>query len=215
MATSFEQNTLQSGLTGVASGPTANQSGLMAYPARGSFNRLFFKTPLVFWRMGLGPVLGQSMLVLSTWGRKSRLPRHTALSYTIQDGKVYLAPAWPERSDWYKNLQADPHATVQLGEGYFYATARPVTDEAEFSAAAAELLESGDPFLKPWLASLGIEPELDDLVAQRAKVAMLALDWSDEPGPQPMPVDLTWLWGVIGVAYMIGWIMGRLSARRN
>jgi deazaflavin-dependent oxidoreductase (nitroreductase family) len=190
-------------------------TGLMAYPARGSVNRLIYKAPLIFWRMGLGPVLGQAMLILTTWGRKSHWPRHTALSYIILNGIVYLAPGWPEQSDWYKNLQADPHVTVQLGEGYFYATARRVTEEAEFAAVAKELLEFGDVLLKPWLASLGIEPELEDLVANRARVVLLALDWTNEAGPGPMPVDLTWLWWVIGITYLLGWVNGRISARKH
>jgi deazaflavin-dependent oxidoreductase (nitroreductase family) len=189
-------------------------SGLLAYPAKGTINRLFFKLPLVLWRMGLGPVLGQSMLVLTTWGRKSQLPRHTALSYTIHNGKAYLAPGWPERSDWYKNLQANPLVTVQLGEGFYHATARKVTDETEFAAVATELLKIGDAYLKPWLASLGIEPTLEDLAAKRSRVTMLALDWSNETGPEPLQADLKWLWGVIGISYMVGWLMGRLSARR-
>jgi deazaflavin-dependent oxidoreductase (nitroreductase family) len=190
-------------------------SGLMAYPAQGSINRLFFKSPLIFWRMGLGPVLGQSMLVLTTWGRKSRQPRHTVLYYSIHNGKVYLTPGWPERSDWYKNLQADPQATVQLGEGFYHATARQVTDEAEFTAVAGELLEHADVFLKSWLESLDIEGDLEDLVAKRERVVMLALDWSNEAGPEPMQVDLTWLWWLIGITYVIGWVMGQISARRD
>ena len=165
--------------------------------------------------MGLGPVLGQSMVILTTWGRKSHQPRHTALSYIILNGILYLVPGWPEQADWYKNLQADPHVTVQLGEGYYHATARPVTDQAEFSAVAKELLEYGDAFLKPWLAWLQIEPELEDLVAKRARVVMLALDWTQEAGPAPMPIDLRWLWWVLGITYLIGWLTGRRSARKH
>lgn len=192
-----------------------NPTGLMAYPSRGSVNRIFFKAPLIFWRMGLGPVLGQSMVILTTWGRKSHQPRHTALSYIILNGILYLVPGWPEQADWYQNLQADPHVTVQLGEGYYHATARQVTEEAEFAAVAQELLEYGDVFLRPWLASLQIEPELEDLVANRARVVMLALDWTQEAGPAPMPIDLRWLWWVIGITYLIGWLMGRVSARKR
>ena len=190
-------------------------SGLMAYPARGTLNRLFFKTPLILWRMGLGPILGQTMLVLTTWGRKSRQPRHTVLSYTIQNGKAYLTPGWPERSDWFINLQADPQVTVQLGEGSYSATARKVTDKAEFGAVAVELLKLADPFLKPWLDSLGIETTQEDLVAKRERVTMLALDWSNEDGPAPLQADLIWLWPVIGISYVVGWLMGRLSAPRK
>ncbi len=190
-------------------------SGLMTYPSKGTFNRIFFKTPLVLWRMGLGPLMGQSILVLTTQGRKSGRARHTALSYIVHEGKVYLAPGWPERSDWYKNLQANPLVTVQLGEGYYYARTRKVTDEAEFTAVAKELLQFGDSHSKPWLKSLGIEPTLEDLRAKRDRISLLALDWSNESGPEALEQDLKWLWGVIGISYFVGWLMGRISARRN
>jgi deazaflavin-dependent oxidoreductase (nitroreductase family) len=191
------------------------QSQIMTYPAKGTLNRFVFKAPLILWRMGMGRMLGQSMLVLTTWGRKSRLPRHTALSYTIHDGKVYLAPGWPERADWYKNLQADPQVSVQLGEGFYHATARRVTEKAEFATVAAELLKFGDAYLIPWLNSLGIEPTEEDLIAKRDRLVLLALDWSNEPGPEPLEVDLKWVWGVIGFSYLFGWLMGRLSGRRK
>ena len=77
------------------------------------------------------------------------------------------------------------------------------------------MLKIGDPYLKPWLDSLGIEPSVEDLVAKRDTLVILGLDWSNEPGPQPLEADLKWMWGVIGFSYLFGWLMGRLSARRN
>ena len=62
-------------------------SGSMTYPKKGTLNRLNFKSPLIWWRMGLGPLMshqalaGNKMLVLTSWGRKSQLPRHTMLTY--------------------------------------------------------------------------------------------------------------------------------------
>src|SRR5512143_1374833 len=116
-------------------------SGSMTYPARGTLNRLLFKTPLLWWRSGLGWLLGRYMLVLSTWGRKSHTPRHTMLSYTPINDTIYIGAGWGERCDWYRNLQADPHVTLQVwsqqvtgqkGEVAIPAIARRVTEENEF-----------------------------------------------------------------------------------
>jgi len=87
----------------------------MAYPARWTLNRLLFKTPVVWWRMGLRPLLWRRMILVTTWGRKSRLPRHTMLSYTLHAGKAYLIAGWGARADWYQNTVSDNHTTAQLG----------------------------------------------------------------------------------------------------
>jgi hypothetical protein len=69
----------------------------------------------------------------------------------------------------------------------------------------------GDSHFIPWLESLDIAYDLDDLVAKRDRVYMVALDATDEPGPPPMPVDLKWVWGVMLASFVAGWLMGRFS----
>ena len=138
----------------------------MAYPYRGTLNRLLFKTPLIWWRMGMGRLLGPSMLVLNTWGRKSHLPRHTMLSYTPMKDCIYVGAGWGARCDWYQNLLADPHDTLQVwaeqvtsfkGEAVIPALARRVTDEDEFRRVSRRLFETGgDSHFRPWLNSLGV-----------------------------------------------------------
>ena len=101
-------------------------TGSMTYPARWTLNRFLFKSPVIWWRMGLGPLLRRWMLLLTTWGRRSRLPRHTLLSYTLHAGKAYVISGWGDRTDWYQNLSADPQVTVQFGSSPFAAIARRV-----------------------------------------------------------------------------------------
>ena len=211
-----------------------NVSGAMTYPARGTLNRLFFKTPLIWWRMGMGPILGHSMLVLTTWGRKSHLPRHTMLSFTPLKERIYLGPGWGLHCDWYQNLLADPHVTLQVwneqvtglpGEVVIPALARRVTDEAEFRLVTQRLFETGgDSHFKPWLESYGIAYDQEDMVAKRERVHEVALDLQPvEPGsknaaapfPAPMETDLKWVWGVAGVSFGLGWLMGRRNRGRR
>lgn len=185
-----------------------NATGPMSYPARGTLNRFLFKTPVMWWRMGLGPFLSRWMLLLTTWGRKSRLPRRTMLSYTIYGGKAYLISGWGERSDWYQNVMADAHTTVQLGGSPYYALARRVTAAEEYAAVFQGILRSGgDSHFIPWLQSLEIDYDLDDLVAKRDRVHLVALDpvsKADQAWPSPMANDLIWTWPVLLAVLLIG-----------
>ena len=199
-------------------------TGAMAYPTSGTLNRVLFKTPLIWWRMGLGPLMGRGafiypMLLLTTWGRKSCLPRHTLLSATALNGTMYVGAGWGERADWVRNLQADPHVTVQLGYmrsnppygPVYYALARRVTDLDEFTSLANHLLETGgDSHMLPYLQSLGIEFNLDDLIAKRQRLYQFALEPTDQPGPPPMEVDLKWVWAAMSASFALGWLTGWL-----
>jgi len=67
----------------------------------------------------LGGQLGrQSILLLTTTGRRSGQPRSTPLSY-YRDGTRYLVVAsnWGRASqpDWFLNLLRQPRATIQVG----------------------------------------------------------------------------------------------------
>jgi deazaflavin-dependent oxidoreductase (nitroreductase family) len=69
----------------------------------------------------LGPLLrragGQEFLVLETTGRRSGATRSTPLSFT-RDGEAFVLIASnggaPRDPDWYRNLEADPNATVEV-----------------------------------------------------------------------------------------------------
>lgn len=70
------------------------------------------------------------VLLLTTTGRKSGLPRTTPLQYDEMDGVLYVASARGPRADWYRNLQAEPRVQVQVGERRFAALAEPINDPA-------------------------------------------------------------------------------------
>jgi deazaflavin-dependent oxidoreductase (nitroreductase family) len=187
-------------------------SGAMTYPSIGTLNRLVFKTPLVLWRMGLGPILshpalaGSKMLVLTTWGRKSHLPRHTMLSYVQLDNQLFVSSGWGTRSDWYQNILLNPIVTVQVGGKAYTAKARRVEDLGEFTSLTQAMLQGGgDTHFEAWLESYGIEPDMEDMIAKRERLYLVALDAVTENGPTPLPTDLLWVWGLILLLMMLGW----------
>lgn len=176
----------------------------MTYPSRGTINRILFKIPLVVWRLGFGGYLsspargGSKMLVLTTRGRKSGLPRHTMLSYILSEGKEYVASGWGARSDWTKNILADSLVTVQARGRIYSAEIRRISELEEFKGVVKSLLDSGgDSHLEPWLDLMGIENDLNDFVNKRDRAFFYGFDPVDEEGPAPLPADLLWIWAVI------------------
>lgn len=77
-------------------------------------------------KRGSGPT--GTVLVLTTTGRRSGLPRDTPLQFEDVDGVLHAASALGTRADWFRNAVADPRVTVTLRGRTFAATAEPVTD---------------------------------------------------------------------------------------
>jgi deazaflavin-dependent oxidoreductase (nitroreductase family) len=60
---------------------------------------------------------GQTILLLTTKGRVSGQERTTPLIHRTDDGRWVVVASKggaPDHPDWYKNLRADPEATIQV-----------------------------------------------------------------------------------------------------
>ena len=79
-----------------------------------------------------GPFEGGTLLLLHTVGRKSGTERVNPLAYLL-DGERYVIIASkggaPTNPDWYYNLLANPHVTLEVGTETFEADAVEVTGE--------------------------------------------------------------------------------------
>ena len=78
------------------------------------------------YKRGFGP--RRVVMLLTTIGRKSGLPRRTPLQYEEVDGDYYIASARGKDADWFKNVCANPNVHIQIRDLEFDATAEPVTD---------------------------------------------------------------------------------------
>lgn len=172
--------------------------GLMIYPAN-PWMKALAKAPIVLWRMGLGPLLGRVFILITHTGRKSGLPRRTMTEYHVLNGRKYVPCAFGERAQWYKNIMADPHVTIQTADGTEHVIARRVTDDDEL-LAVYDLLRRRNPLMLNWyLESMGIEPTRDGLLAGKDRVYILTFEPTDEPTPPPLEADLTWVWWVLAL----------------
>lgn len=78
--------------------------------------------------LGLGPVIGRIILLLTTTGRKSGKRRVTPLQYEEINGKYYLGAARGLQADWVRNIQANPQVEVQVKSLRFRGMAEVVTE---------------------------------------------------------------------------------------
>lgn len=84
--------------------------------------------PRLAYALGLGPIIGRVILLLTNTGRKTGRRRVTPLQYEEIDGLIYIGSARGTESDWYKNLEADPEVEVRVRNRRFLGRAETVTD---------------------------------------------------------------------------------------
>ncbi|MGE5252039.1 MAG: nitroreductase/quinone reductase family protein [Bacteroidota bacterium] len=90
--------------------------------------RLIHLPPRIAYAIGLGPLIGRLVLLLTTTGRRSGRPRVTPLQYEEVDGCIYLAAALGQNADWFRNILADPSVQMRIRPRQFEGQAEPVTD---------------------------------------------------------------------------------------
>jgi deazaflavin-dependent oxidoreductase (nitroreductase family) len=83
------------------------------------------------YKRGIGPT--RVVMLLTTIGRKSGLPRVTPLQYEEVGGNYYIASARGRDADWFKNICANPKVQIQIRERECDAIAEPVTDPARIA----------------------------------------------------------------------------------
>lgn len=86
-------------------------------PPRG-LARLGWRSMIYVYRLGLGGLFGERMLLLNHTGRRSGRPRQAVLEVVHHDprtGAYIVASGFGEKSDWFRNVTAHPAVTIQVG----------------------------------------------------------------------------------------------------
>ncbi len=134
---------------------------------------------------GIGPA--RVVLLLTTTGRKSGLPRVTPLQYEQVSGEYIVGSARGAHADWFLNIQADPRVEVQIKGRRFPALAEAVTDP-ERIAGFFELRLKRHPLMIGLLMRLEGLPlrytrhDLERFAAQKAMVVI-------QPEGHPQPIS--------------------------
>lgn len=178
------------------------------YPSQPALKKMA-KSPLLLWRLGLGFLIGQLFMIITTTGRKSVLPRRTVVEYRNWNGRIYALAAWA-KADWYRNIQADPYVTIQTADGTESVIARRVTDTLELAEIYQYLKD--DTIVQAISNLLGFPLTRENYFEHKDKIHLLAFDPTGEPTPLPLETDLVWLWPVAFVVMILGILLGRRAA---
>ena len=103
---------------------------------------------------------------LTTTGRSTGRPHEIEIWYAADGDTLYLLAGGGDRSDWVRNLRANPAVTVRIDDATQRATARVVVDAAEDRRARTLVFEKYQPRyagdLERWReASLPVALDLD------------------------------------------------------
>jgi deazaflavin-dependent oxidoreductase (nitroreductase family) len=117
------------------------------------------------------------VLLLTTTGRKSGLPRQTRLQYEEQAGVLYVAAARGQDADWFRNIVANPHVEAQINERRFHGVAEPITDPARIADFLELRLQRHPQMVGAMLLLHGLpmRPHRANLEQLAAKLALVAI----------------------------------------
>lgn len=95
--------------------------------------RFVLRLPLVFYRLGLGGLLGQRFVSLNHIGRKSGKVHQTVVEVVGHDPSTdayFIVSGWGYKAQWYQNLQAQPDIDVQVGRRRLHVHTETLPPEA-------------------------------------------------------------------------------------
>jgi deazaflavin-dependent oxidoreductase (nitroreductase family) len=87
----------------------------------------------VLYAVGLGPVIGGIIALLTTTGRRSGKKRVTPLQYERIGEDYYLGAARGLKADWVCNIQANPLVELRVGAKHIHGMAEIITDPSRFA----------------------------------------------------------------------------------
>lgn len=147
--------------------------------------RKFYKRskfgPITAYRIGLGPLIGRVVLLLTTTGRKTGLARVTPLQYELIDGIYHVGAVFGTKTDWVRNIQADPGVQVRVKNLVFTGTAEVFTDPEELADFIKYRMEKHPRMIGMIMRMDGFSanPTREDLVEYCANLALVRITPQD------------------------------------
>jgi deazaflavin-dependent oxidoreductase (nitroreductase family) len=144
------------------------------------------KAPLI-WRLmrGLNPNImrvnssrssfKRRVLILTTLGRKSGLPRNTPLQYELENGAVCVASARGCQADWVRNILVDSNVEVELEDIHFHAQSQVIMDSTQICEFLEMRLKRHPLMMGAMMFFHGLppRPSRDQLIELAADLALV------------------------------------------
>lgn len=138
----------------------------------------FIRVPhRLMYRIGLGPLVGSLILLLTTYGRKTGKPHITPVQYEEIDGRYFVGSALGVKADWFRNVVANPLVNVQVKTLRFQGMAEPITDPKRIADFMRLRLQRRPRLMGAMLRGAGLpnNPTQEQLEAYAANRAMVII----------------------------------------
>jgi deazaflavin-dependent oxidoreductase (nitroreductase family) len=152
-----------------------------------SIFRIIKRPPQVAYALGLGPLIGRLVLLLTTTGRVTGKPRITPLQYEEVGGKFYVGAARGLKSDWIKNILATSKVEVHVKSKRFLGHAEVITDPDRIVEFLEIRLKNHPRMVGAMLKADGIssKPSRTELERFAANIVVVAIR------PEPASTTIT------------------------
>ena len=133
--------------------------------------------------IGLGPLIGRLILLLTTTGRKTGLPRVTALQYEEVDGLIFVGSSRGLQADWVRNLIAHPEVEVRVRSQRFRGRAEVTSDPERVADFLALRLQRHPRIVGRILKMEGLPacPTRQQLLVYATRLALITVRPLDGP----------------------------------
>jgi deazaflavin-dependent oxidoreductase (nitroreductase family) len=163
--------------------------------------RYFNKGMLFLWRLGLGRMINMwpagtgRIMVLTHTGRRSGQRRQNPVNYAILNGDVYCTAGFGAKSDWYRNVRANPQVEVWLPDAWYQGLAEDVTGCAGSTTILRQVLIASGFAAR----AEGINPQVisdEELDRATADYRLIRIHLTAPRTGPGGPGDLAWVWPV-------------------
>lgn len=163
---------------------------------------------VLLWRLGLGRMLNVApglfgrYMILTTTGRRTGLRRRVSVNYAPGNGSVFCVSGWGTRSNWYRNLLANPEVEVWIPGGRWVGRAEPVSDSADAVEVMRNVLrETGA--LDHLLAGIDYRTVSDGVVQMlTSRWPPVRISLGEHARGPGGPRDLAWVWPLAALALL-------------
>lgn len=133
--------------------------------------------PRLFYALGLGPLLGHRIMLLTTRGRRTGRKRITPLQFEEDQGVIYVGAMRGQQADWFRNILANPKVQVRMGKLYFDARAEAITDPERIADFIALRLVRHPRMMAAMLRAEGLpsKPTREQLMDYSSNLTAVAL----------------------------------------
>lgn len=165
--------------------------------------------PLLLWRLGLQPVLGQWLALITYNDSRGELQRTISEYIGAPTGVKYVPVRFGVA--WYDELMQNPNVTVQTADGTQSMRLHRVTEDAELLMVYDLLRQRYPELLANYLRWLGVEDTPEALVMNKERLYFIGFTPSIEETPPALESDLIWVW----VALAVIWTIWRAFANKE